>query len=112
MLALTTAKNRFIEAFMSVFADKKRLGILEEDLCALRRRIDELESGAKLAKLESAEVYEKTLRLMQRMAKRYAVDIKENGGDPPEIPGNSPLDSLDPISRSIMLRRGGYRSGQ
>ena len=112
MLALTAAKNRVIEAFMSVFADKKRFGALEEDLRTLRKRIDELESGARLGKLESAEVYEKTLRLMQRMAKRYAVDIKENGGDPPEIPGTSPLDSLDPISRSIMLRRGGYQGRQ
>ena len=97
---------------MSVFGEKKTLGRVEDDLCALRRRLDELESNAKLAKLEAAEVYEKTLRLLQRMQKRYTADLKDNAGEPPEIPGTSHLDSLDPISRSIMLRRGGYQSRQ
>jgi len=90
---------------MSVFGDKKRLGTVEEDLCALRRRIDELESRARIGKLEAAEVYDKTLRLMQRMAKRYAVDLKENGAETPVDLDTSPSVGSDPISRSIMVRR-------
>lgn len=88
---------------------KKRLGTLEEDLCLLRRRIAELESTQKIGKLEAAEVYDKTLRLMQRMAKRYEVDKKEaeplTGADLP-VP-HSDGDGLDPISRKIHARRGG-----
>ena len=90
---------------MGIFAEKKRLGTLVEDLCALGRRIDQLESGAKIGKLEAAEVYDKTLRLMQRMAKRYAVDMKENGGELPVDQDTSPSDGLDPISKGIHERR-------
>ena len=88
-----------------MFSEKKRLGRLEEDLCQLKRRIDGLESAAKLAKLESAEVYDKTLRLMQRMAKRYQVDMKDAETGNGEIPSNSPSDSSDPISEAIHARR-------
>ncbi len=89
-----------------MFAKKKTTATLEEDLCQLRRRIDQLESNSKIQKLEAAEVYEKTLRLMQRMAKRYAVDAKDETVLPDVDPDNSPSDSVDPISKSIMLRRG------
>ena len=97
---------------MSVFRENKRLVTVEEMLWTLRKRVDELESSAKLAKLEAAEVYDKTYRLMNRMKKRYEVDFKENGPLGPEDQDTSHLDSLDPISRSIMLRRGGYQKGQ
>ena len=91
---------------------KKTAETLEEDLCRLRRRVDELESRAKIAKLESAEVYDKTLRLMQRMAKRYAVDLADAApsGDGPTPPGNST--GLDPISAKIMERRGMRRQAE
>jgi len=91
---------------MSVFDKKKVIRSLEEDLFQLLKRVDILESQAKIGKLEAAEIYDKTLRLMQRMAKRYEVDMRENGGKPPESSESSPSDSLDPISKSIMLRRG------
>ena len=90
---------------MGIFEEKKRVRSLEEDLFQLLKRVDILESQAKIGKLEAAEVYDKTLRLMQRMAKRYEVDMRENGGKPPEPHETSPSDGLDPISRSIMLRR-------
>ena len=91
---------------MGLFADKKAVRSLEEDLWQLRKRVDQLESQAKIGKLEAAEVYDKTLRLMQRMAKRYAVDLKENGGLPPADPDLTPSDGVDPISRAILDRRG------
>ena len=91
---------------MSVFGEKKSVRSLEEDLFQLQKRVDQLESQAKIGKLEAAEVYDKTLRLMQRMAKRYEVDMKENGPTLPTDTESSPGDGLDPISRSIMVRRG------
>ena len=90
---------------MGVFSEKKAIRTLEEDLSQLRRRLDEVESAAKIGKLEAAEVYDKTLRLMQRMAKRYEVDQKEALQDLPANSSDSPSVGLDPISRSIMLRR-------
>ena len=88
-----------------MWGEKKVVGELREDLCQLQRRIDQLESQAKIAALEGQEIYDKTMRLMQRMAKRYEVDQKENG--PTNLPNStaSHLDGLDPISKSIMLRR-------
>ncbi len=91
---------------MSVFSEKKAVRSLEEDLWQLRKRVDQLESQAKIGKLEAAEVYDKTLRLMQRMAKRYEVDKKENGGLPPDLATSSDSDGVDPISRAILDRRG------
>lgn len=97
---------------MGLFAEKKALRSLEEDLWQLRNRVDQLESQAKIGKLEAAEVYDKTLRLMQRMAKRYQVDLKENGSPPPEVSETSPSDGLDPISREILARRGNRRQAE
>lgn len=84
---------------------KKVAGELREDLCQLQRRIDQLESQVKIGKLEGAEIYDKTMRLMQRMAKRYEVDQREIETSNPPTSVASHLDGLDPISRSIMLRR-------
>lgn len=83
----------------------ERLGALE-DTCA------DLERGSRKLDLEFTELYDKVSHQMGRMAKRYAAASKENGGEPPEMPEPSHSDSLDPISRSIMLRRGGYRGTQ
>jgi len=90
---------------MSIFGKKNGVRSLEEDLFQLLKRVDILESQAKIGKLEAAEIYDKTLRLMQRMAKRYEVDMRENGTSTPSLPETSPSDGLDPISRSIMMRR-------
>ena len=95
---------------MSIFGEKKGVRSLEEDLFQLLKRVDLLESAAKIGKLEAAEVYDKTLRLMQRMAKRYEVDMRENGTSTPSQPDISPSDGLDPISRDILQRRA--RSGK
>jgi len=73
--------------------------------------MDELESRAKISKLEGAEIYDKTLRLMQRMAKRYEVDKKENLNDAePDIPAGDE-NVVDPISARILRRRnaGGFQ---
>ena len=88
---------------MSIFGEKKAVREVQEDLWKLRNQVDQLESQVKISKLEATEVYDKTMRLMHRMAKRYVVDQKENGE---LVEVTEPDDGLDPISRSIMLRRG------
>lgn len=88
-----------------MWGQNKTLRAVEEDLFQLRRRVDELESRAKIAKLESAEVYDKTLRLMQRMAKRYQVDMKDNEEKLPENSETFLENVLDPISEKILARR-------
>ena len=97
---------------MGVWNQKKTLRSLEEDIWQLRNRVDQLESAAKIGRLEAAEVYDKTLRLMQRMAKRYQVDMKDNGSQPSEASETSSEDGVDPISRSILARRGTRRPTQ
>ena len=82
-----------------------RLGTLEDTCADLQRKSRKLE-------LEFTELYDKVSHQMGRMAKRYAAAAKENGPLEEPTQDTSPLDSLDPISRSIMLRRGGYRGGQ
>jgi len=90
---------------MGLFGTKIAPPDLEDDLCRLRRRVDELESAVKITKLEGTEVYEKTLRLFQRMAKRYAIDSKENGQAIPTEPDNEISDGVDPVSAKILARR-------
>lgn len=88
-----------------MWKENKAAESLREDLSRLRIRIDELESQAKISKLEGAELYDKTLRLMQRMAQRYNVDKKEalTVDEPEETePG---VIGADTISQSILRRR-------
>ena len=88
---------------------KKTIGSLQEDLCQLQRRLDTLESRAKIAQLEAAEIYDKTLRLMQRMAKRYEVDKKDLVSPDTPLPLEvvDTSDGMDSVSRRILARRAG-----
>ena len=88
---------------MGIFGNKiaapgieERLGVLESDVRTLR-------SANKHLELEWEELYDKVRRQMSRMSKRSAVDAPPltNGEDVEVVD-----DGLDPISRSIMLRRG------
>lgn len=83
----------------------KRIEVLEEDLRALQRVVADQESKGRSLELEYVELYDKVKRQMSRMAKRYEVDAKENETTNPPISNASHLDGLDPVSRSIMLRR-------
>ena len=68
---------------------------------------DDTQRETKKLDLEFSELYDKVSRLMSRMARRYAHDQKEAGDGKDPDPETSHLDSLDPISKSIMLRRAG-----
>ena len=81
-------------------------------IAALEVRCDDQERTARGLNLEFTDLYDKVSHQMSRMATRYAAAAKLNGPEPPEVPEPSHLDSLDPISKSIMLRRGGYQGRQ
>ena len=91
---------------MSVFRLQKALDRLEDRLQRTEQLCADLDRENKKLDLEFTDLYDKVRRQMSRMAKRYAVDQKESGEIPPEELNDSPTDSLDPISRSIMMRRG------
>jgi len=97
---------------MSVFRVQKALDRLEDRLHATEQLCADLDRENKKLDLEFTDLYDKVRRQMSRMAKRYAVDTKENGGEIPADPTDSPLNSLDTISRSIMMRRGMARPKQ
>jgi len=89
-----------------MFRDKKAAERLEEDVFQLRRRVDDLESGAKRLGLEWEELYDKVRRQMARMSKRIAVDAASPPTGNGEEPASSTYLSTDPISAKILKRRG------
>jgi len=84
----------------------KAIDRLEDRLRTLELKTDDLARRVSGINLEFIELYDKVSHQMSRMAKRYARQQKENGEDLPTDDAASSLDSLDPISKSIMLRRG------
>ena len=88
---------------MSIFGQQKAIERLTDRLAKVQDTCDDLLRDRRKLDLEFTELYDKVSRQMSRMAKRYAVDKKENGEQPAEEIID---DGLDPISRSILLRRG------
>jgi len=89
-----------------MWRDQKAIGRLEDRLRKLQNEVDDLERGAKKLNLEFTELYDKVSHQMSRMAKRHARAEKENPTEETEIASANSLDGIDPVSRSIMLRRG------
>jgi len=92
---------------MSIFSQQKAIERLSDRLESVDDIVSELVRDRKKLDLEFTDLYDKVRRQMSRMAKRAAVDDKGNGFDSPEPEIPDHLAHLDPISRSIMLRRGG-----
>ena len=90
---------------MGVWRHQRTIDRLETDLAQVKRLCADLGLDQKKLDLEFTELYDKTSRLMKRMARRYAHDQKENGEDSPVDQPTPPLDGLDPISRKILARR-------
>jgi len=88
---------------MGLFGDVKAVERLENRLAELEASHDKLGRTIRSLELEYVELYDKVKRQMSRMAKRYAVDVAEID-DAPIV--EEPDDGLDPISRSILRRRG------
>ena len=91
---------------MGIFRQEKALERLRDDLRELRTAVFELESANKRLSLEWEELYDKVRRQMARMSKRAAVDAKENGHDLEPAAPVEPEYDTDPISASILRRRG------
>ena len=91
---------------MSVFRLQKAFDRLEDRLQRTEQLCADLDRENKKLDLEFTDLYDKVRRQMSRMAKRYAVDQKENGEDFEQPSAEDTTDSIDPISKSIMLRRG------
>ena len=88
---------------MSIFSQQKAIDRLSDRLTSVQDTCADLQRDRRKLDLEFTELYDKVSRQMSRMAKRYAVDQKENGEQQTE---EIPDDGIDPISRSILRRRG------
>ena len=88
---------------MGIWRHHRTIIGLENDVAQIKKLCADLALEHKKLDMEFTELYDKTSRLMKRMARRYAHDQKENGELVEVI---EPDDGLDPISRSILQRRG------
>jgi len=91
---------------MAVFRTSKAIDRLEDRIRTLELKQDDLHRTLSGLNLEFIELYDKVSHQMSRMAKRYARQQKENGEELLTDDAEPSSDSIDPISRSIMLRRG------
>jgi len=92
---------------MGLFGDVKAVERLENRLAELEASHDKLGRTIRSLELEYVELYDKVKRQMSRMAKRYAVDAAEVNDAPVDV---EPDGGVDPISRSILRRRGMSRA--
>jgi len=90
---------------MGVFRQQKAIDRLEDRLATQAALISDLHRDYKSLDLEFTNLFDKVSRQMSRMAKRYAVDAKENGVDPEPDPPVSDELGMDPISAQIHARR-------
>jgi len=88
---------------MGIFGNNNAVDSLEPRLAKVETLCADLERENRKLGLEYIELYDKVKRQMSRMAKRSAVDLAEIN-DTPVV--EDPDDGLDPISRSILRRRG------
>lgn len=88
-----------------MFKQQKAFDRLEDRLQRCEQLCADLDRENKKLDLEFTDLYDKVRRQMSRMAKRYAVDTKEDGEliDSPVV--NSDSTSIDPISAGIVARR-------
>lgn len=89
----------------SMFKQQKTLDRLEDRLQRVENLCADREREHRKLDMEFTDLYDKVKRQMSRMAKRYAVDQKENGELLEADPDNSSSDSVDPISEAIHARR-------
>lgn len=94
---------------MGPWGRQKAFDRLEDRLRSVELKCADLELSKKSLDLEFTELYDKVRHQMSRMAKRDARANKETELVVTDDINTSPTDGLDPISKSIMLRRGGYR---
>ncbi len=91
-----------------LFRENKATGRLQERLKALEIRCDDQDRTRRNLELEFTELCDKVRHQMSRMAKRQSAEAKANGELAPADEAQDGGQIIDPISKSIMLRRGGY----
>ena len=91
---------------MSVWRQQRTLDRLEDRLRSLELKCDDLDRAKKSIDMEFTELYDKVSHQMSRMAKRYSRQAKENDATPEVELNDDPFPGVDPISKSIMMRRG------
>lgn len=91
---------------MSIFATTRTVESLTRRLEEMSVEIDTLKRASRSLELEFTELYDKVRHQMSRMAKRAAVNAKENGEILDDAPPAPPENEIDPISASILRRRG------
>ena len=97
---------------MGLFAKKIAPESVEYRLGELAAEVQSLKSGHKHLELEWEELYDKVRHQMARMSRRAKADAQSNGEDPLKPDQLEPDDGVDPISRSILARRGTRRPTQ
>jgi len=90
---------------MAVFGKKTALAELSFRLGELSTEVEQLKTKHKHLELEWEELYDKVRHQMSRMSRRAKADAKANGEAPDITPDNETSSGIDPISRSIMMRR-------
>jgi len=90
---------------MSFGRTQKAIERLDDRLKATEDLCSALSRSSKRLDLEFTELFDKVRHQMSRMAKRYAVDLKDNGLDAPDGSGDGNEPSSDPISEKILARR-------
>jgi len=88
-----------------MWRDQKAIERLEDRLARTENLCSDLLRDSKRLDLEFTDLYDKVRRQMSRMAKRYAVDLKDNGLDVIENPEDESGPSIDPVSEKILARR-------
>jgi len=90
---------------MAPWRHQRTLDRLEDRLRSLEMKCDDLERAKKGLDMEFTELYDKVSHQMSRMAKRYA-RAEKTGETETEAPVNDDaFPGVDPISKSIMMRR-------
>ena len=90
---------------MIFFARQKAVERLDDRLRQVEDLCSALERDRLKLDLEFTDLYDKVRHQMSRMAKRDAVSQKENGEEVLATAVDDPYAHLDPVSRSIMMRR-------
>jgi len=102
---LQGAKKWRMRVVMGLFATAKEVRLLSEQLREQRDRVQDLESACKHLRLEWEELYDKVRHQMSRMSKRLPAAESLNDAPPGSEESADQFAELDPVSRSIMLRR-------
>lgn len=94
---------------MGVWSQQKALDRLEDRLRGVEIKCEEQARAIRGLQLEFEELFDKVKRMMSRVSKRTALDAKEREASTAMELDIHPSDGFDPISKSIMLRRSGYK---